>query len=70
MKDLNLNIEVINLAPLTFVGRCGEVEFTILEVAVAERLTGSEYLLSGSDGFSESYFTLKSALQDCYLNWG
>lgn len=70
MKDLNLKIEVVGLAPLKLVGRCGDVNFTILEVDDPLRLTGPDYLLTGSDGFEESFFTLKAALQDCYLNWG
>lgn len=63
MEDLNLNFEVVGLAPLKLFGRCGDVNFMILEV-------DDVYKLSGSDGSLHTHLTLKEALQDCYLNWG
>jgi|LSQX01.1.fsa_nt_gb hypothetical protein len=68
--DFNINLEVVGLAPLLLRGRCGEVNFTILEVDDPLRLTGSDYLLTSPNGYVESFFTLKSALQEAYLNWG
>lgn len=62
MKDLDLKFEVIDLAPLKLSGRCGEVNFIIVEV-------DDVYMLSGSDGSLHTCLTLKGALQDCYLNW-
>lgn len=69
-KDLDLNLEVVDLAPLKLRGRCGEVNFTILEVDDPYRLTGSDYRLTGPNGYDDSFFTLKAALHECYLNWG
>lgn len=59
----NTDLKVAGLAPLRLVGRCNGHEFTILEV-------DDGYLLIDSDGFDDSFFTVKEALAQCWLNWG
>lgn len=59
----NTDLKVAGLAPLKLVGRCHGHEFTILEV-------DDGYLLIDSDGFDDSFFTVKEALAQCWLNWG
>lgn len=69
-KDLDLHFDVVGLAPLKLDGCCGDTHFIILEIDDPHRLTGSDYRVIGSDGYDETFFTLKAALHECWLNWG
>lgn len=62
---LNTTFELVGVAPLKLAGRSGEGRFTILEVDNGYLVTGPDW-----DDYDEVFFTLKEAIQQCYLNWG
>ena len=64
---LNTTLNLVGLAPLKLTGHCVANKlvqhFSIMEV-------DDGYVLTDGAGYEETFFTLKEALQNCWMEWG